>query len=113
MPATATSGSERSRCPAFRWQLAHDILLGVNAFASWGVFVKSLYPQRMSFDSFESSSEASVSGFCGTSHAVTIVVEAGINASARRGTPLRVVLCGVPWQAAATRPSDDRSCGLK
>jgi hypothetical protein len=83
--------------------LAHDILPGVKAFASWGVFVKSLNPQRMSFDNLESSSEVSVNGFCGMSHAVTIVVEAGISVSARRGTPLAVVLRGVPWQAAAAQ----------
>src|SRR5438067_1400919 len=41
----------------------------------------------MSFDRRETSSEGSVSGFCGTSHAVTIVVCAGINAPATRGTP--------------------------
>src|SRR5438045_1650374 len=42
IPATPTSGSDRSRCPAFRWQLAHAIAPGANSFASAGVFVKSL-----------------------------------------------------------------------
>ena len=40
--AMATIGSERSRCPALRWQLAHVILPGTNCLASAGVFVKSL-----------------------------------------------------------------------
>src|SRR5215467_623280 len=55
----------------------------------------------MSFESLESSSDFSVTGFCGMSHAVTIVVDAGIRTSASNGTPLEVVFRGVAWQAAA------------
>ena len=58
--------------------------------ASAGVFVNSLKPQRMSAESFESSSDASVSGFLGTSQAVTIVVRAGISGPTS-GTPEDVV----------------------
>src|SRR3984893_13346082 len=77
------------------------MLLGVNGFASAGVFVNSLNPQRMSFDRRESSSVLSVSGFCGTSRAVTIVVHAGISGPTR-GTPDNVVGAGVTERPAAT-----------
>jgi hypothetical protein len=70
--------------------LAHDTRLGVKRRASAGVFVNSLKPQRMSAESFESSSYASVSGFFGKSQAVTIVVRAGISGPAS-GTPDDVV----------------------
>src|SRR5262245_35532174 len=93
MPATPTSGSDRSRCPAFRWQLLQDMRPGANAGASAGVLVKSLKPQRMSADSFESSRLLSVSGFFGKSHAVTIVVRAGMSGP-MRGTPDEVVGTG-------------------
>jgi hypothetical protein len=79
-------------------------LLGVNGFASTGVLVNSLNPQRMSFDRRESSSVLSVSGFCGTSHAVTIVVRAGISGPTS-GTPDDVVGTGVREQPAATATS--------
>src|SRR5262245_7138450 len=82
MPATPTSGSERSRCPPFRWQLLHDTLLGVKRAASPGVFVNRRNPHRISFDSFESSSDGSVSGLRGKSHAVTIVVREEMSAPA-------------------------------
>src|SRR5262249_11797893 len=74
IPATPTSGSESSRWPAFKWQLLQDIFPGANRGASCGVFVKIRKPHRISFESFESSSVASVSGFFGISHAVAIVV---------------------------------------
>ena len=86
IPATPTIGSDRSRCPAFKWQLLQVILLCVNWAASAGVFVKMRKPQRMSADNRESSSVRSDSGLRGTSHAVTIVVADGINGPAR-GTP--------------------------
>ena len=46
-------------------------------------------PQRISFDSRESSSVLSVSGFFGTSHAVTIAIRAGMSGplSGYHGTP--------------------------
>src|SRR4051794_24516439 len=47
---------------------------GANWGASCGVLVKILNPQRISFESFESSSDASVRGFFGNSQAVVIVV---------------------------------------
>src|SRR5438094_654260 len=37
MPVTPTSGSDFSRCPAFKWQLLHDILLGAKFGTSVGV----------------------------------------------------------------------------
>jgi signal transduction histidine kinase len=74
IPATPTSGSDRSRCPPFRWQLLQETLLGVNRAASPGVFVKIRNPHRISLESFDVSSDASVSGLRGKSHAVTIVV---------------------------------------
>src|ERR1700730_15401592 len=80
------------------------ILLGVNRFASAGVFVNSLNPQRTSFDRRDSSSVLSVSGFCGRSHAVTIVVRAGISGPTS-GTPDEVVGTGVREQPAATATS--------
>jgi hypothetical protein len=73
IPATATSGSDFSRCPAFMWQLLHDIPPGARCGASTGVFVKSLNPLRISCDCRESSSDVSVNGFFGNSHAATIV----------------------------------------
>jgi hypothetical protein len=97
MPATPTSGSDRSRCPALRWQLLQDIRPGAKAGASAGVLVKSLKPHRMSADSFESSRLLSVSGFFGKSHAVTIVVRAGMSGPTR-GTPDEVVGTGARAQ---------------
>jgi hypothetical protein len=47
------------------------------------VFVKIRKPDRISFDSRESSSDSSVSGFLGSSHAVTIVVREEIKGPAR------------------------------
>src|SRR4029077_14601349 len=70
MPATPTSGSDRSRCPPFRWQLLQEILLGVNRAASAGVFVKIRNPHRISLDNGDVSNVESVSGFLGTSQAV-------------------------------------------
>jgi hypothetical protein len=55
----------------------------------------------MSFDKRESSSDGSVRGFSGISHAVTIVVVAGMSAPARSGTPLDVLRTGVRLQAEA------------
>jgi hypothetical protein len=55
----------------------------------------------MSFDSRESSNDLSVRGFCGMSHAVTIVVDAGTSVPASRGTPFDVVFCRGPQAAAA------------
>ena len=52
--------------------------------------MNNLKPQRMSAESFESSSDVSVSGFLGKSQAVTIVVRAGMSGPAR-GTPDEVV----------------------
>src|SRR4051812_31254662 len=72
---TPTSGSDRSRWPAFRWQLVHDMPPGARCGASAGVFVNSRKPRRISSDSGDLSSEASVSGFLGTSHAATIVTD--------------------------------------
>ena len=83
IPVTPTSGIDRSRCPPFRWQLLQDILPGVNRAASTGVFVKIRKPSRISFESRESSSVGSVSGFFGNSQAVTIVVREAINGPAR------------------------------
>src|SRR5438093_12500167 len=94
IPATPTSGRDLSRCPPFRWQLLQDTLLGVNLGASPGVLVKIRNPQRISFDSVESSRLESFSGFFGNSHAVTIVVRAGISGPAS-GTPDAVLGCGV------------------
>src|SRR5436190_21982448 len=54
----------------------------------------------MSFDSRDSSRDESSSGFCGMSHAVTMVVEAGIRTPASRGTPLDVRGTGFPRHAA-------------
>jgi hypothetical protein len=60
--------------------LLHAILPGVNRAASVGVFVNIRKPDRTSFDSHDSSfSAGSVSGFFGSSHAVTIVVRDEIN----------------------------------
>src|SRR5207247_6683784 len=74
IPATPTRGSDRSRCPAFRWQLLHDILLGANCGASCGVLVKSRNPHLISWESLELSKDLSVSGFFGKYQAVTIFV---------------------------------------
>src|SRR5262249_4898859 len=79
IPTTFTRGSDRSRWPAFKWQLAQETLLGVKRGASAGVLVKIRYPHRMSLESFESSSVRSASGFLGISHAVTIVVREEIS----------------------------------
>src|SRR3954463_5723691 len=54
IPAIPTRGRERSRCPAFRWQLLHETLLGVNCGVSPGVFVKILKPSLISLESLES-----------------------------------------------------------
>src|SRR4029079_9173935 len=77
--ATPTSGSDFSRCPPFRWQLLQDTFPGARCGTSPGVLVKILKPQMMSLDSFESSSEGSVIGLRGNSHAVIIVVVAEIS----------------------------------
>src|SRR5437016_14217568 len=74
IPAAPTSGSDRSRCPAFRWQLLHDILLGANCGASCGVLVKSRNPHLISWESLELSKDLSVSGFFGKYQAVTMFV---------------------------------------
>src|SRR5437867_7477147 len=74
IPATPTSGSDRSRCPAFRWQLLHDILLGANCGASCGVLVKSRNPHLISCESLELSKDLSVSGFFGKYQAVIMFV---------------------------------------
>src|SRR4051812_26366678 len=74
IPATPTSGRERSRWPPFKWQLLQEIFPGTNCGASLGVSVNILKPQRISFESFESSSVESVSGFFGKFQAVAIVV---------------------------------------
>src|SRR5215813_13300719 len=79
IPATPTSGSDFSRCPPLRWQLLQEIFPGARCGTSPGVFVKILNPHLMSFDSFESSSDGSVNGFRGKSHAVIIVVLAEIS----------------------------------
>ena len=55
----------------------------------------------MSFDRRESSNDLSVSGFPGTSHAVTIVVVAGISTPARSGMPFEVLRTGARWHAVA------------
>src|SRR5437016_11613969 len=86
MPVTPTSGSDFSRCPAFKWQLLHDILLGAKFGTSVGVFVKILNPQRISFESCEPSNCLSLSGSLGSSQAVTMVVAAGISGP-RSGIP--------------------------
>jgi hypothetical protein len=104
IPATPTSGSERSRWPPFKWQLLHETLLGVKRAASTGVLVKIRNPHRISADSFESSNVGSVSGFCGTSQAVTIVVVEGISGPLN-GTPDAVVRCGAREHAAVARRS--------
>src|SRR5580765_6142339 len=54
----------------------------------------------MSFESRESSKDESINGFCGMSPAVTMVVDAGINTPARRGTPLDVLGMALPRHAA-------------
>ena len=88
--------------------MLHDTLLGVKRAASAGVFVKMRNPSRTSEDRRESSSDRSVSGSFGKSHAVTIVVCDGIRGPLN-GTPDLVVGRGVrehPAQhaIAATRP---------
>jgi len=59
--------------------LLQETLVGANRGASRGVFVKIRNPHRISFDSFESSSVGSVSGFLGNSQAVIIVVREEIS----------------------------------
>ena len=100
MPVTPTSGSDFSRCPAFKWQLLHDILLGAKFGTSVGVFVKILNPQRISFESCEPSNCLSLSGSLGSSQAVTMVVAAGISGP-RSGIPDAVRSTRVREQLAA------------
>ena len=63
-----------SRWPPFKWQLLQEIFPGAKCGTSPGVLVKIRKPHMMSVDSFESSSDGSVNGFRGKSHAVIIVV---------------------------------------
>lgn len=60
----------------------HVMRLGEKRPASMRVFVKIRKPDRISFESRESSSDGSVSGFLGNSQAVTMVVREEINAPA-------------------------------
>ena len=60
-----------------------DILLGEKRAASTRVLVKIRKPRRISFDSRESSSPGSVSGFLGNSQAVAMVVREEISGPAR------------------------------
>src|SRR5262249_13025016 len=73
IPATPSKGRDRSRCPAFKWQLLQDMWLGVNCGASCGVSVKSLKPHLISFDSFELSSVGSAREFLERTKAFAIV----------------------------------------
>src|SRR5437016_12741842 len=116
MPATPTKGSAFSRCPAFRWQLLHDIWLGANSGASCGVLVKSLKPHLISFESFELSSVLSSSGFFGTTQAVAIVVREETNGPLSLMPKIRPLLssffgCGL-WEHAARNTAQTQTTAI-
>src|SRR6185503_6423004 len=71
-PAIFTSGIDRSRWPAFMWQLVHAMPPGASRGVSAGVLVNRRKPLRISSDNRDVSSVLSSSGFRGTTQAAFI-----------------------------------------